>query len=607
MQRDPRIRPQFPAEEPLTDSAAVGGPGAAGGTGRRTARTRRDDLDDWAALVPGRAPATSTPTVRPAVRPAVRTDWAAPTPAEWTRDPADDREIGLGGLGRGERFAAAVSDAEIGGALELLLDGDEGDDGGEAVDGAFGAESPDDLETTTLTGLVRPPRVGHPAEQKRQHFADAVRDLQQAMAKRAPESQLRTDTAALLPLLDAETAKSLFGLTAEAVLAELIRGAHRHDAKAVEENAGTAWSAVTAGNVASPDFYAARIREAAERAEAKLAKKVRDLRKAPTAEAFTQRLEAVLAERRPAGLSGRGLHPWAARFEGELVPKAVWRALGLVRWARSLSPERAERITILIDELFEKAVIRAEDASAGTLAFAQGRPIVFIGDFSSLSVKLVRDLWAAEPRVAVAAVGRAAEALKAGNPLAAFRIPVIPDPQGLLAAMLAVEALPALSERITGGIRVTAPAGLPSLGLLPDTPCPQWLLTLAELGMVSRWDGAYAEVPAPKSLQAKAAFCRAFLRLLDVPGQTPAVPKALRGIDRAQRERYLKDREALRRILGKELQRVEKALAHRAKARREEVRAMAAMGNEHGSSVDASDASENAADATIHAPAGAAD
>lgn len=592
MQRDPRIRPQFPAEEPLTDSAAVGGPGAAGGTGRRTARTRRDDLDDWAALVPGRAPATSTPTVRPAVRPAVRTDWAAPTPAEWTRDPADDREIGLGGLGRGERFAAAVSQGEIGEVLELLLEGDDRDEG---------AEAPDALEGTTLTGLVRPPRVGHPAEQKRQHFADAVRDLQQAMAKRAPESRLRTDAAALLPLLDAETAKSLFGLTAEAVLAELIRGAHRHDAEAEEGSAGNV------GNPASPDFFAARIREAADRAEAKLAKRIRDLRKAPTAEAFTQRLEAVLTERRPAGLSRRGLHPWAARFEGELVPKTVWRALGLVRWARSLSPVRAERITILIDELFEKAGIRAEDASAGTLAFAQGRPIVFIGDFSSLSVKLVRDLWAAEPRVAVAAVGRAAEALKAGNPLAAFRIPVIPDPQGLLAAMLAVEALPALSERITGGIRVTAPAGLPSLGLLPETPCPQWLLTLAELGMVSRWDGAYAEVPAPKSLQAKAAFCRAFLRLLDVPGQTPAVPKALRGIDRAQRERYLKDREALRRILGKELQRVEKALAHRAKARREEVRAMAAMGNEHGSSVDASDASENAADATIHAPAGAAD
>lgn len=592
MQRDPRIRPQFPAEEPLTDSAAVGGPGAAGGTGRRTARTRRDDLDDWAALVPGRAPATSTPTVRPAVRPAVRTDWAAPTPAEWTRDPADDREIGLGGLGRGERFAAAVSQGEIGEVLELLLEGDDRDEG---------AEAPDALEGTTLTGLVRPPRVGHPAEQKRQHFADAVRDLQKAMAKRAPESRLRTDAAALLPLLDAETAKSLFGLTAEAVLAELIRGAHRHDAEAEEGSAGNV------GNPASPDFFAARIREAADRAEAKLAKRIRDLRKAPTAEAFTQRLEAVLTERRPAGLSRRGLHPWAARFEGELVPKTVWRALGLVRWARSLSPERAERITILIDELFEKAGIRAEDASAGTLAFAQGRPIVFIGDFSSLSVKLVRDLWAAEPRVAVAAVGRAAEALKAGNPLAAFRIPVIPDPQGLLAAMLAVEALPALSERITGGIRVTAPAGLPSLGLLPETPCPQWLLTLGELGMVSRWDGAYAEVPAPKSLQAKAAFCRAFLRLLDVPGQTPAVPKALRGIDRAQRERYLKDREALRRILGKELQRVEKALAHRAKARREEVRAMAAMGNEHGSSVDASDASENAADATIHAPAGAAD
>lgn len=595
MQRDPRIRPQFPAEDPLTDSTIPGG------TTRHTTRTRRDDLDDWAALVPGRAPATSAPTVRPAVRPAVRPDWAAPVPAEWTRDLSEERELGFGGLGREERFAAAVSDAEIGGALELLLDGDEGDDGGEAVDGAFGAEAPDALEGTTLTGLVRPPRVGHPAEQKRQHFADAVRDLQQAMAKRAPESRLRTDAAVLLPLLDAETAKSLFGLTAEAVLAELIRGAHRHDAEAEEGSAGNV------GNPASPDFFAARIREAAERAEAKLAKKVRDLRKAPTAEAFTQRLEAVLAERRPAGLSGRGLHPWAARFEGELVPKTVWRALGLVRWARSLSPERAERITILIDELFEKAGIRAEDASAGTLAFAQGRPIVFIGDFSSLSVKLVRDLWAAEPRVAVAAVGRAAEAFKSGNPLAAFRIPVIPDPQGLLAAMLAVEALPALSERITGGIRVTAPAGLPSLGLLPETPCPQWLLTLAELGMVSRWDGAYAEVPAPKSLQAKAAFCRAFLRLLDVPGQTPAVPKALRGIDRAQRERYLKDREALRRILGKELQRVEKALAHRAKARREEVRAMAAMGNEHGSSVDASDASENAADATIHAPAGAAD
>ncbi|MDY5201144.1 MAG: hypothetical protein SPH18_03945 [Sutterella parvirubra] len=584
MQRDPRIRPQFPAEEPLTDSAAVGGPGAAGGNGRRTARTRRDDLDDWAALVPGRAPATSTPTVRPAVRPAVRPDWAAPTPAEWTRDPADDREIGFGGLGRGERFAAAVSQGEIGEVLELLLEGDDRDEG---------AEAPDALEGTTLTGLVRPPRVGHPAEQKRQHFADAVRDLQQAMAKRAPESRLRTDAAALLPLLDAETAKSLFGLTAEAVLAELIRGAHRHDAEAEEGSAGNV------GNPASPDFFAARIREAADRAEAKLAKRIRDLRKAPTAEAFTQRLEAVLTERRPAGLSRRGLHPWAARFEGELVPKTVWRALGLVRWARSLSPERAERITILIDELFEKAGISAEDASAGTLAFAQGRPIVFIGDFSSLSVKLVRDLWAAEPRVAVAAVGRAAEALKAGNPLAAFRIPVIPDPQGLLAAMLAVEALPALSERITGGIRVTAPAGLPSLGLLPETPCPQWLLTLAELGMVSRWDGAYAEVPAPKSLQAKAAFCRAFLRLLDVPGQTPAVPKALRGIDRAQRERYLKDREALRRILGKELQRVEKALAHRAKARAAEVRAL-----ERAVGTDAVDASSTTA---FNAPAGAAD
>lgn len=584
MQRDPRIRPQFPAEEPLTDSAAVGGPGAAGGNGRRTARTRRDDLDDWAALVPGRAPATSTPTVRPAVRPAVRPDWAAPTPAEWTRDPADDREIGFGGLGRGERFAAAVSQGEIGEVLELLLEGDDRDEG---------AEAPDALEGTTLTGLVRPPRVGHPAEQKRQHFADAVRDLQQAMAKRAPESRLRTDAAALLPLLDAETAKSLFGLTAEAVLAELIRGAHRHDAEAEEGSAGNA------GNPASPDFFAARIREAADRAEAKLAKRIRDLRKAPTAEAFTQRLEAVLTERRPAGLSRQGLHPWAARFEGELVPKTVWRALGLVRWARSLSPERAERITILIDELFEKAGIRAEDASAGTLAFAQGRPIVFIGDFSSLSVKLVRDLWAAEPRVAVAAVGRAAEALKAGNPLAAFRIPVIPDPQGLLAAMLAVEALPALSERITGGIRVTAPAGLPSLGLLPETPCPQWLLTLTELGMVSRWDGAYDEVPAPKSLQAKAAFCRAFLRLLDVPGQTPAVPKALRGIDRAQRERYLKDREALRRILGKELQRVEKALAHRAKARAAEVRAL-----ERAVGTDAVDASSTTA---FNAPAGAAD
>lgn len=584
MQRDPRIRPQFPAEEPLTDSAAVGGPGAAGGNGRRTARTRRDDLDDWAALVPGRAPATSTPTVRPAVRPAVRPDWAAPTPAEWTRDPADDREIGFGGLGRGERFATAVSQGEIGEVLELLLEGDDRDEG---------AEAPDALEGTTLTGLVRPPRVGHPAEQKRQHFADAVRDLQQAMAKRAPESRLRTDAAALLPLLDAETAKSLFGLTAEAVLAELIRGAHRHDAEAEEGSAGNV------GNPASPDFFAARIREAADRAEAKLAKRIRDLRKAPTAEAFTQRLEAVLTERRPAGLSRRGLHPWAARFEGELVPKTVWRALGLVRWARSLSPERAERITILIDELFEKAGISAEDASAGTLAFAQGRPIVFIGDFSSLSVKLVRDLWAAEPRVAVAAVGRAAEALKAGNPLAAFRIPVIPDPQGLLAAMLAVEALPALSERITGGIRVTAPAGLPSLGLLPETPCPQWLLTLAELGMVSRWDGAYAEVPAPKSLQAKAAFCRAFLRLLDVPGQTPAVPKALRGIDRAQRERYLKDREALRRILGKELQRVEKALAHRAKARAAEVRAL-----ERAVGTDAVDASSTTA---FNAPAGAAD
>ena len=47
MQRDPRIRPQFPAEDPLTDSTIPGG------TTRHTTRTRRDDLDDWAALVPG--------------------------------------------------------------------------------------------------------------------------------------------------------------------------------------------------------------------------------------------------------------------------------------------------------------------------------------------------------------------------------------------------------------------------------------------------------------------------------------------------------------------------------------------------------------------------
>ena len=37
MQRDPRIRPQFPAEEPHTDSTAPGGAGAAGTAGVKKA------------------------------------------------------------------------------------------------------------------------------------------------------------------------------------------------------------------------------------------------------------------------------------------------------------------------------------------------------------------------------------------------------------------------------------------------------------------------------------------------------------------------------------------------------------------------------------------
>lgn len=448
----------------------------------------------------------------------------------------------------------------------LFGDGRACDDAAADIDGE--AEGP----AANRIYAVPPGGLGRPVEKKGQHYRDAAAALIDAMrAEAGGRSPAATpDMRALLPVLNREILRHAQGLTAEAVLEELLAMAAGEDERSAESDEDAAPGPNRVRRLEK------MFEKAVSRAGRRIARRQRRVADAAargnTAEADLA-MKKLLEARSPAFLS-RPPHDWSSRHDGDLLDGRLYRALGIVRWARSLSPERAQRIGLLCATLADEAGLTGREASEASLAFAQARPMIVLSSVTTLTTKLVRDLWALEPRVAVVVTGTAAQRLKGANPFAAFRIPLIADPKGWLSAFLAVETSPALVERVSGGIRITAPTGLADLTKRPDGPVPQWLLTMGEIGMLSRWTNEPGRdvMPIPKRIREKLAFFRTLAAMFETPAQTPLVPAEVRGIDREARKRFLENRDELRRIVNRQIVRLENIIRDNARRDREEGR-----------------------------------
>ncbi|MDO5531902.1 hypothetical protein [Sutterella sp.] len=254
----------------------------------------------------------------------------------------------------------------------------------------------------------------------------------------------------------------------------------------------------------------------------------------------------VLGNRRP--LPFDGVH------DGHVIPRRTAWALGIVRWARSLSPDTGGSITAALRDLGSRQGYTGEELELVGAVWRERRPLLLVNGLNPYTVKLVHDLWLEDPQIAVVNVGTTMK----GNPFAALRIPYIEDWNGFIPSLLATDWYPALIEPRLGGFTVTASTGLISPAALGRKrvsalkAMPMWIRTMAEIGLVSRIDAlivtfnGFGKLPPGLRL----SFHRAYRLLLGIPARP--LPEATgderEALEAARRNLIKSRRELLQRI-----------------------------------------------------------
>ena len=131
-------------------------------------------------------------------------------------------------------------------------------------------------------------------------------------------------------------------------------------------------------------------------------------------------------------LERKSAAPWDALHDGHLGSRRAAWALGIVRYARAVAPERGRRITAALSTLGESMGERGSDLSRIASLWTARRPLVVLPEINAYTIKLVHDLWLADPAIAAVDTGAPVK----GNPFATLQIPFVEDQKGYLKAFL---------------------------------------------------------------------------------------------------------------------------------------------------------------------------
>lgn len=226
--------------------------------------------------------------------------------------------------------------------------------------------------------------------------------------------------------------------------------------------------------------------------------------------------------------------PWDSFHDGHLASRRAAWALGIVRWSRSADQKALMRLTAAAAALAERMDLEGAALERAAALFTARRPVVLLGQINLYTVKLVHDLWLADPSVAVVSLRPMPQKRekrdpcdppRQRNPFHVFAIPFLEDPEGRIADLLGVDHFPSLIEPRLGGFTVTAATGLASLVTLPRRDrrargfaVPAWMRTLAEIGLLARWeDGGIGQTTEMHSAAVRLKFLSLYEELIRTP------------------------------------------------------------------------------------------
>lgn len=271
-------------------------------------------------------------------------------------------------------------------------------------------------------------------------------------------------------------------------------------------------------------------------------------------------------------LERKSAAPWDVLHDRHLGSRRAAWALGIVRYARAVAPERGRRITAALSSLGESMGERGSDLSRIASLWTMRRPLVVLPEINAYTIKLVHDLWLADPAIAAVNTGAPVK----GNPFATLRIPFVEDQKGYLKAFLSLCELPALVEPRLGGFTVTAATGLMRLTRLPKKnrfgkgfAIPAWMRTFAEIGLLNRHDNAL-KLGTRLSPAVRLKFFSLYRELIRVPIEGDRFvdgPEA--DAIRSARAQLLDAREELLLLIAREEEKAERELEARVRRRNE--------------------------------------
>lgn len=273
-------------------------------------------------------------------------------------------------------------------------------------------------------------------------------------------------------------------------------------------------------------------------------------------------------------LERKSAAPWDALHDGHLGSRRAAWALGIVRYARAVAPERGRRITAALSTLGESMGERGSDLSRIASLWTSRRPLVVLPEINAYTIKLVHDLWLADPAIAAVNTGTPVK----GNPFATLQIPFVEDQKGYLKAFLSLSELPALVEPRLGGFTVTAATGLMRLTRLPKKnrfgkgfAIPAWMRTFAEIGLLNRHDNALT-LGTRLSPAVRLKFFSLYCELIRVPieGERFVDGPEAEAI-RSARAQLLDAREELLLLIAREEEKAQSELEARERRRTERI------------------------------------
>lgn len=165
--------------------------------------------------------------------------------------------------------------------------------------------------------------------------------------------------------------------------------------------------------------------------------------------------------------------PWDARHDGHLIHKKTARALGLVRWSRSLSPERSERIRLAFE---------SSNLSSGNI-WTNSTVFFAVTELNEFTENLIASAWIFDHRI-----GAVIDSKCDASRLLDLGINVFFDTKHHVRALLALPHQPTLISRQLGGVSYLSACGSIDLGCLKEKRIPEWLLLLSQLGVLHRFD-----------------------------------------------------------------------------------------------------------------------